>query len=492
MTSPKRSSNIGMTSPRRANKLGMTSSGRTSCFGTPSPVRGSKRRSKAVSHWKTIKRSLQVDSNSGEIGSQKAVPEGLEIYLDRCNTIEKTAVQNIKRVEQNHAAVTVDIIKFRQQLNKALDLWEREVLAKVDVIMHVDIAHLKSVIEENTKLVNDMQELAEVSEYQTKLYEINVIETETKNIYREYKFISNDNISNLLKTEPNIGDINITQDVAGLYSNLNCSDNIVPTYLADINVKADNDVFDCDVTGMVMIGSRKLVVADTDNRSVKCLDTKLNRITSQLVFSSGPWDLTVVHRGQLAITLPSERLIQFVLTSGGLTKDRHMKVSGECHGIAYRRGCLIVSFRSPGKVQLMNLQGRVLKSIKHDAHQNKLFHWPDYVAVSRDGNSIYVSDWQRNAVTCLSWKGEVTGVYKDGVGTKMAGIAIADDDSVYVCKRTSHSIVRLTPDCSVGKLILEEKHGLKYPWSICFCDEERRLYVDNNRNSNTIAVFELR
>ncbi|XP_045208207.2 uncharacterized protein LOC123560030 [Mercenaria mercenaria] len=487
----RRSSNFGSSPSRRSSSVKLTSPVR----GLTSPVRRPRIINKQILDRKASKQSLMSENipNEFETMNENTVPEELEIFIDRCKNIEKTAVQNIKKVEQSHAAVTAEIKKYRKQVNNVLDVWEKEALEKVDDIMKCDIAHLNSILEECVKLEEEiLQSAKEVTEYKTKLLEVNVIETEAKNTYREYKFICNESISNLLKTETRIGEVEITHEVAGLYNNLNGFDSFVPTYLEEINVKAETDTFDCDITGMAMIGTHKLVVTDTDNKSIKSVDTKLKRITSHLNFSSGPWDLTMVHRGQLAVTIPSEKIIQFVLTTGGLTRDRHLKVSGECHGITYRRECLIVSFRSPGKVQIMNLQGRVLKIINQDLHKTRLFDWPDYIAVSKDDSSIYVSDWQRNTVTRLSWKGEVTGVYKDTIGTNMAGIAIAKDGSVFVCKRTSHSIVKLSPDCSVSNTILKEKHGLKYPWSLCFCDEESKLYVDNNRNSNTIAVFELR
>ncbi|XP_060574481.1 uncharacterized protein LOC132732128 [Ruditapes philippinarum] len=500
-----RSSRIDLLSSRRSTNFGSSPTRRLSSFRVltspirdlTSPVRVSNRFYKSNLTRKASKRSLITAVMPNELETTNdniaLVPEELEILLDRCNKIEKTAIQNMKKVEQSHAAVTADIKKYRKQVNNVLDVWEKEALERVNGIMDLDIAHLSSVLDEVTKLAEEiLQSAKDVTEYKSKLFEVNVIETEAKNTYREYKFVSNETISNLLKTETELGDIEITHEVAGLYNNLKAFDNFVPTYLEEINVKAENDTFDCDITGMTMIGNHKLFLTDTDNKSIKSVDTKLKKITSYLSLSSGPWDLTVVHRGQLAVTLPNEKIIQFVLTTGGLTKDRHMKVNGECHGITYRRECLIVSFRSPGKVQIMTLQGRALKIINQDLHKARLFDWPDYIAVSKDGNYIYVSDWHRNTVTRLSWKGEVTGVYKDSLGTKMAGVAVANDGSVFVCKRTSHSIVKLSPNLSVSNTILEEKHGLKYPWSLCFCDEESKLYVDNNRNSNTVAVFELR
>jgi hypothetical protein len=431
------------------------------------------------------------NDNNGE----KALPEELELLIDRCKNIENTTIQNMKKVEQSHAAVTADIKKYRKQINNVLDLWEKEALEQVNNIMSGDIANLNTVLKNCVQLAEEILTVSEkVSEYKTKLLEVNVIEIEAKNTYREYNFINNDKISSLLKMESQIGEVKITHEVAGLYNNLKGFDKFVPTLLEEINVKADKDSFDCDITGMAMVGTNRLVVADADNKSVKSIDTRLNKITSHLTFMSGPWDLTMVHRGQVAVTIPSEKLIQFVSIANGLVMDRHMKVNGECHGIAYSQERLIVGFRGSGRLQIIDMKGNVLKTISKFMFKAKLhtFDWPDYVAVSKDDNSIYVSDWHRNTVTRLTWKGEVTAVYKDNLGTKMAGVAVASDGSVFACKRTSHSIVKLNPNLSINDIILEEKHGLKYPWSLCFCDEENKLYVDNNRNSNTVAVFELR
>ncbi|KAL4238226.1 hypothetical protein ACF0H5_002938 [Mactra antiquata] len=445
------------------------------------------------------RRVSRISLLSGPVGtpaksekSEKDVPEKLETLFNRCETLEASVIQNIKKIEQTHAAVKADVTKFRKQVNDVLDTWEKDICNQINDIMEADLASLEAVLSDTRKLAEEMQNSAnEVTEYQTKLMEINIIETEAKNVFREYKFSGNENISELIKTESDLGDVNITQDVAGLYNDINGIDNFIPTYLEEINVKTKQDSLDCDITGMTMIGAHKLIIADADNKSVKSVDPVSKKVTSQLHLSAGPWDVATVHRGQVAVTIPSEKVIQFIMTTGGLSLDHHIKVTGACHGITFYQDSLIVTFRNPGKVQIMDLKGHVFKSIHTVGSQNKLFSWPDYVSVSKLDESIYVSDWQKNTVTRLSWRGEVTGIYKDGPGTKMAGVAVAEDGSVYVCKRSSHSIVKLSPDLSESKLVLEEKHGLKFPWSLCFCDEEGTLYVDNNRNSNTISVFEM-
>lgn len=302
--------------------------------------------------------------------------------------------------------------------------------------MERDRAQLISVKDNCAELEYNIQNLTEVTEYITQSLEIDVIETDAKNVYRECSFINNDNISNLLKMEIKIGEVEITNEVVELYNGLKEFESFVPKLCGEIIVKTESDLFDCDITGMVLTGTQKLVVTVSANRSVKCIDTKRKHITSQLRVTSSPWDLTKVHRGQLAVTIQSEKIIQFIINTGCLITGRHIRVNGECRGIAYDQYCLIVSFRTPGKIQIIDLQGSVMKTIAQIGLQDKLFEWPDYVAVGKAGSYIYVSDWNRNAVTRLSLKGEVTGVYRDTAGTKIAGVAVASDESVYACKRT--------------------------------------------------------
>ena len=88
----------------------------------------------------------------------------------------------------------------------------------------------------------------------------------------------------------------------------------------------------------------------------------------------------------------------------------------------------------------MDLAGRVLKTIQHDASGAALFEWSRYLTYIHDNHHIYVSDMKRDTVTCLTAEGEVQWTYRGQDLMYPAGFMTGDSGSVYVCSRDPNSI----------------------------------------------------
>lgn len=149
------------------------------------------------------------------------------------------------------------------------------------------------------------------------------------------------------------------------------SDRATATSAGEINVQTANDRYTCMVMGMVTIGDDKLAVTDYNNNSVKIVKIKQQKVVSHIQLSYEPWDVVLISDDVLAVSTPNEQTIHFlaISVSGKLSKGRELKVDGACRGLAYYGDTLVVTFDDqPGKVQIMNLQGKVLKSIERDVH----------------------------------------------------------------------------------------------------------------------------
>ncbi|KAL4219096.1 hypothetical protein ACF0H5_021679 [Mactra antiquata] len=420
-----------------------------------------------------------------------SVPGQIKVIYDRCENIEKSLKKSVKKAKQTHASVIGDIKKFRKQMDDSLDAWETIIITEVNELLQSDLDALTTVLAETRKIIDEMLSLTkDITLYQVKLFDESAKYLEQKNAYKEYEFVGHATLANVFKSETKLGEVRITKDVTE-FRTTNTGEKQVPTYIEDIGIQIEDDTFNCDVTGMAATGAHRLIIADGNNKSLKCIDAYTKTLLSQIRLESAPWDVTMVHRGQVAVTIPSDKLIQFVNTPGILREDRIMRVNGECRGIAYIRECLVVSFRNPGKVQIITLTGRVLKNIKLNVAGENIFERPDYVVANNRNGLIYVSDWRKNKVIRLNWKGEVTAVFRAEEETQLAGLALAEDGGVYVSKREHHSIIKLKKGLKFEETVLEEKHGLQYPWCLCFDKEDNVLYVDNVRKTNTISVFEL-
>ena len=143
-----------------------------------------------------------------------------------------------------------------------------------------------------------------------------------------------------------------------------------------------------------------------------------------------------------------------------ITKEREIKVDGQCRGIVYSRNQLIVTYRNPIKIEIIDLQGNVISRIENDKDGNKLFECPRYVCARSDGDTLYVSDWSAHKVVSLSRAGSIKAIYTDTDLRRPRKVCIDHRGNVYVCGCSSMNIHMLTPDCTKIKVILTQTDGL--------------------------------
>ncbi|XP_052778905.1 uncharacterized protein LOC128216385 [Mya arenaria] len=175
--------------------------------------------------------------------------------------------------------------------------------------------------------------------------------------------------------------------------------------LPGIPVKTAADASYCFLTGVAFLSGDRLLLADFSNCSVKLVDTTTNKIVSQVKLPDKPWGLCLLPGEKAAVTLPREKKIQFVSTKGNATLQDVVKVDGQCCGIDFCDDNLIVSFILPGKVVMMDMTGKVKKSVNKESIGKPLFQFPSYLTVTRENQStpaIYVSDRNTNTITKLS------------------------------------------------------------------------------------------
>lgn len=166
---------------------------------------------------------------------------------------------------------------------------------------------------------------------------------------------------------------------------------------SDINLKALEDTEHSIITGLTVLSQDKLLLVDNWNCTMKTVDITTNTVTSRLILSSAPHDVTTLPHNYAAVTLPAANQIQIVSTKGDLSAVRIIHVVGRCYGIASTMNRLVVSYTNPGKVELLSFFGKVHVRVKPDNDGSALFELPEYVSVAREGKVqvIYVSDYKK-------------------------------------------------------------------------------------------------
>ncbi|XP_052780503.1 uncharacterized protein LOC128217404 [Mya arenaria] len=249
--------------------------------------------------------------------------------------------------------------------------------------------------------------------------------------------------------------------------------------LSGIPVKTAADTSNCFLTGVAFLSRDRLLLADFKNNSVKLVDTT-NQMMSQVKLPSGPWGLCLLPGNRAAVTLPLVEKIQFVSIQGIVTLQDVVKVDGACRGIDFCDDNLIVSFHQPGKVVMMDMTGKVKKSVDNDSSGKPLFQHPLNLTVTRESQTpsvLYVSDWDTHTITKLSMSLEVLQSYQDPLLKYPYGLAPVGDNQLLVCGSISDNIVLL--DTLTGEItqLFGIKEEIKNPYSVAYCSQKKTMFV---------------
>ncbi|XP_052782001.1 uncharacterized protein LOC128218383 [Mya arenaria] len=269
--------------------------------------------------------------------------------------------------------------------------------------------------------------------------------------------------------------------------------------LFDIPVKTAADPIKCGLTSVALLSGERLLLADFINSSVKLVDTTTNKMVSQVKLPGDPQDLCLLPGDRAAVALPNKKKIQFVSTRGNVTLQEVVNVDGRCYGIDFCDDNLIVSFSRPGKVVMIDIKGKVKKSVDKDSSGKPLFLYPEYLTVTRESQTppvIYVTDMGTNTVTKLSISLEVLQTYKDPILKSPRGLTAVGDNQLLVCGWDSNTI--LLVDTLTGKItqLLGKEEGIENPQSVAYCSLRKMLFVTcwwfgRPDSDNIVKVFNL-
>ena len=246
---------------------------------------------------------------------------------------------------------------------------------------------------------------------------------------------------------------------------------------------------DCRITGSAILSDGRVALADFCNKMVKVHSPCNNRIEASLDFSSSPFDVAEIINGRIAVTVPSSRKI-FMLSVYELSLkcDNSMQTDGACRGICSDKIHLYVSFDNPPKVEILDLQGRLLKVIVKDGNNQKLFSSPWYIAFNPVNNRIYVTDREKDSVTCMTADGKFVASHKERDLIRPYGIAADTSGVVYVCARRTDKIVCFTPNLKRMDIIDDNGAYIHKPESVACWNKRDRLYVGLYRDDDMTVL----
>ncbi|XP_053372910.1 uncharacterized protein LOC128546424 [Mercenaria mercenaria] len=228
----------------------------------------------------------------------------------------------------------------------------------------------------------------------------------------------------------------------------------------------------CLISGCVLLSSDKLVAADYSNEKLKVVDIKNKVVIEETILSSKPWDIAVMPRDHIAVTLPEKKEILIMTTSGKPSIVHKFPVKTHCRGIAYHQGHLYIVCYRAKCVFITDTQGNVQNKILLD---KKRLDKPSYLLLSKDVRHIFISVFLSHSVVSITLQGDISAEYKNKEFTFPRGMVMLDDGSLLVCCGSKNGIIyRISGDLKQCHTIIDD---MSYPMSTCYNRDQHEVYV---------------
>lgn len=438
--------------------------------------------------------------------------EKMEALENKVELIDNDLQQKGEGISKANNSLLEDIRNKRQMLNEYLDSKEQELIAQSELVKNENKKTEDNLKGSKEKLETELKSVrSKLNLHSEQACDLYVVMKQAKSSLKALEQdLDSVSCNARLKTcllRQGASNINLTEWKP--FGQLTVESNKVltlPLEMHDVkpekltarfameiaNVRTQSNDTVCDISGMTYLSRDILAFVDRCHNSVKLLNAKQDKVLAELVLTSEITDITRVTKNTAAVTLPKTKIIILVEESFiqhmpmlligrpyyRLTKGRTIAANGECNFIDYSNNKFVVSYENPVKVEILNLDGQLLSSIKTDSLGNEMFERPTCVAFGYDTDSVYVSDSILGGVLKITCDGRKLAVYKDSHLSSPSGMAVLKNGTVLVADSRSESIHHMTSACRKIKILI--KDDLILPSSICLDEDNRTLYISHD------------
>ena len=265
-------------------------------------------------------------------------------------------------------------------------------------------------------------------------------------------------------------------------------DNSVKLFVRDFESLGDIQVEDCNSDeglsswGVCCTSKGEIIVADCRNKKVQKFSSNGDLI-DQTQISEEPRDLTSCGEEDVAITI-NKKLIFFVSMSGQMALKKKVRTQKQYDSISMspNSDSFLVSCMAEKSIDVISLEGEIIKSFNVDAEGVAIFDEPRFVYFSREGNYV-VTDVTRNSVKCISPDGSLLYTYRpDGAHVLRKPQSLCGDKigNVFIADYANSRIQLVTNEGYFQRFVLSRESGLSRPVAITMTSSNKLIVVQSD------------
>ena len=271
-----------------------------------------------------------------------------------------------------------------------------------------------------------------------------------------------------------------------------------------VNIDHPQDEESPRISSCAFLPNGELLLVDHRNFNLKLLDRELV-LQNSFLLPNKPLDVSVVDSSTVVITFSKDKRLQFIQIYPSFSKGSSVKFDKKCHGVAVSAEHIYVTCHNndkvkkaeedwtPGEVCILDRRGNEIRRINGSNEDRLRFITPYYVAVNRDGSTIYVSDMATGTITALTTTGDILFQYtspdSDGLWS-IKQMYIDSQSNILVCGLDTHNVQIITGAGQKYKTMLISSDGLRKPEGIAYRSSDGTLVVGCIRQ-NALCVFKL-
>ena len=417
-------------------------------------------------------------------------PEKIQTKLEM---IAKTLTEQTGKYKQDKqkllkrkAELVADIKKFRQEINHQLDKLEKKSVDEIERQLKI----LEDKIEEslkqlqankarvtaaNNKLTSPCPNLGEEFVHVKMAEEAAHVATKCIEDHKTHVQLVNIGfnpakaIITQLKERKNLGILNNLLNIKGEKSYC---------------IKTESDKKTCYITSACYMEDGTVILADTNNRKLKWLDSVNYTVKDYYDLPGDPWQVCSITNSQVAVTLPSEG-IQFISLERPMKLTNKIKTDFICYGLASASNNLYIS--DTETVYIYTLSGSKVRQFSNNASRPDLFSEIRFLAVSADASRIFVADDSKGLIV-LDNNGQVVSTFSgEKLQRACCCCCVTESGSVLVSGFNDNDVLQFTHNGELMGEVVNDKEGV---WAVCCNQQMSRMCISLFGRDN-ILVYDI-
>ena len=245
--------------------------------------------------------------------------------------------------------------------------------------------------------------------------------------------------------------------------------------------KTAQDKETCLISGMVLTGNGKLVIADANNKALKFFSED-NKLLTTFDMPKMIYDIAVIDDSEVVVCSVDKKLHFVDISALPLVKIRR-SVSIRCLA-ARLTSCgdniFVASHQTnPASLKMIDRNGNDIWDISTGQDNQQLFEKQCGILTTAfyGARAVMITDWKKQTLTLVDVNRRTILQIIDLKGKSVHGLTVDDDGNIFICSKNTREILVLSNDLSQSQVLLKDNDLQSGPVNILYRKSTGELYV---------------